>query len=664
MALTYSPEVDSQRDGCIYDFIAIGFGPSNLALAVAAREIDPDKKCIFFELKSAFEWHPGILLDGSRMQISFLKDLVTLRNPASPFTFLQYTKAKQRLERFVNLREFHPTRLEYQDYLRWVADAFSDQVRYGSIVRKVTPMKLEGESRPSLFRVEVQNIATNELSVYLARNVVYASGGKPRVPEDKVSLTSKVIHSSKFLEHFPRCFAEHTEVYDFGVVGDGQSAGEIVADLLRRYPRSRVHLFVSGYAPRPADNSPFVNEVFFSQEAEAFYHFSEAKRRAVHGELRNTNYGVIDPELIKEIYRCAYLDEVKGQQRLIVHRFSRLVSATENGDGVKVTIQERCSGATQMLRCDGLVLATGYDRCLDTAIFADLLPLVEKTESGGISLSRNYRVRTITEMDCGLYVQGYGESSHGIGDTLLSLLPFRSKDIFDDICNHAPTLESTVNARSGLPASIRLTGDVDYPPQRHLENDPEKLYAVIERFKFATLISTPGADNPIVTHVPLILDRSRGAKGVLFGHMDRANPHVDLLEGGKILAIFHGPNTYISPQVYETDQLPTWNSISVHVWGKTRILSDRQALVRGLASICEQSDGRPDAYRLNVEDPRIERLIDFIVGFELEIDELIGRFKLSQDRTESDRLRAAMELARNTEAGERTLIERVLGQQF
>jgi L-ornithine N5-oxygenase len=642
-----------------------------------------------------------------------LKDLVTLRNPASPYTFLQYTKAKGRLERFVNLKEFHPTRVEFQDYLRWVAEAFSDQVKYGTAVRKVTPMALDGEARPSVFRVEVQSVDTREVSVYYARNVVYASGGKPRVPEGKVSLAPRIFHSSEFLHRFPGSFTEHAEPCEFGVVGDGQSAGEIAAELLHTYPRARVHLFVSGYAPRPVDNSPFVNEAFFSTEAEAFYVACDQKRKAMRSELRNTNYGVIDIEVINDLYRSAYQDEVKGEQRLFVHRFSKLVSAEQNGDGVKVTTQEHCGGKAQVLRCDGLVLATGYKRCLDESIFTDLLPFVEKNDSGEAVLSRNYHVRTTTRMDCRLYVQGYGESSHGIGDTLLSLLPFRSKEIFDDICEHAPravehagnghsaskqvalAVEHAGNGHSaskqialavehagngihscqhaalvmehtgnGHSASVKLNGHAEYPPKRHLENDPEKLYAVIERFKFATVISVQASGEPVVTHVPLTLDRSRGAKGVLFGHMDKANPHIDAVEGRRLLAVFHGPNSYISPHVYETDQLPTWNSITVHAWGKARLLRDQRALIRGLMGICEQSDHRPNAYRLDAEDHRIDQLIDYILGFEIEIDELIGRFKLSQDRAEEDRRLAAIELARNTEAGERALIERVLGYRL
>src|SRR4051794_10016492 len=109
------------RDGsdCSYDFVGVGFGPSNLALAVAAEELAPNLQGLFVERSRCFQWHPGMMLDGARMQISFLKDLATLRNPASQYTFLQYVKAKGRLERFVNINEFRLSRLEYGDYLRW-----------------------------------------------------------------------------------------------------------------------------------------------------------------------------------------------------------------------------------------------------------------------------------------------------------------------------------------------------------------------------------------------------------------------------------------------------------------------------------------------------------------------------------------------------------------
>jgi len=640
------------------DFIGIGFGPSNLALAVAAQELDPTMRGIFLERNGSFQWHPGIMLENSKMRISFLKDLVTLRNPASPYTFLQYEKAKGRLARFVNLSSFHPTRLEYQDYLCWVALGLSKHVKYRTEALKIRPIALPGDSRYSLLQVEVRDTVSGKETVYFGKNVIYAGGGTPRIPAP-IRLTPNIIHSSEYLHHLSK-FAK-VEMLDFAVVGDGQSAGEIAADLLRRYPTARIHLIISGYALRPVDDSPFANEAFFSSSTTEFYQSTEGLQEAIRSELWNTNYGTVDSDLIDEIYYSGYIDEVKGRQRLFIYRFAKLISAQQIDLNVKVLISNRINGTHQELQCNCVVLATGYMRCLDQNLFSELLPLIARNTKGEIVISRECRARTVVEMDCGLYLQGYSESSFGIGDTLLSLLPFRSKEIFEDVCKH------TVKYPRGtcrVSFSPRVAAAENYPPKHYLENDPDRLYAVMDRYKLATLISGQQSGEPIVTHVPLILDRSRGPKGVLFGHLDRANPHVDELEGRQILAIFQGPNAYISPKVYESEQLPTWNFIAVHVWGKIRMLTDRTSIVSGLASICERADHRTGAYRLDPNDPRIEALLGFIVAFEMEIEDLIGRCKLSQDRTKSDCQRAAAELARFSEPGANIIIEKLLGERI
>ena len=112
----------------LYDFIGAGFGPSNMSLAVAMEEVAQLKQrnlthC-FIEKQNQFQWHGGMLLDNTRMQISFLKDLATIRNPASRYTFLNYLHEKGRLEDFINLKTFYPSRQEFNDYLTWVASSF------------------------------------------------------------------------------------------------------------------------------------------------------------------------------------------------------------------------------------------------------------------------------------------------------------------------------------------------------------------------------------------------------------------------------------------------------------------------------------------------------------------------------------------------------------
>ena len=117
----------------VFDTLGIGFGPANLSLAIALREAsascDWPLKIQFLESKPTFAWHPGMLIEGTTIQVSFLKDLVTLSNPCSHFTFINYLKQVGRLDEFINLQEFFPSRLELNDYFCWAAKHFSELVR-------------------------------------------------------------------------------------------------------------------------------------------------------------------------------------------------------------------------------------------------------------------------------------------------------------------------------------------------------------------------------------------------------------------------------------------------------------------------------------------------------------------------------------------------------
>lgn len=624
----------------VVDVVGVGFGPSNLGLAVCAREQFSGLTCQFFERNDAFRWHPGMMLDGARMQISFLKDLVSLRDLTSRYSFLQYTKARGRLEQFVNLGEIRPTRLEFDDYLRWVADDFADQVRYGVAVTEVTPVPSGGNGRLSLFRVTGVDVRTGDHSSVLARNVVYAPGGTPRLPGGDVTTSPRVIHSSRFLDRFPPLFTDHGRPYRFAVVGAGQSAGEIAEYLLTRYAEAAVHLVIPGYALRPTDNSPFANEQFTSAEMDRFHRLGDRDRAALVAELRSANYSVVREDLINRLYELTYLDAVRGRRRLITHSFARLDSVRADAlrDRLVATLSDRLGGPETTLDCDAVILATGYDRGIDPEIFADVLGHVTRDASGAPEVTRAHRVRTDPRLSAGLYLQGAAESAFGLGETLLSHIPFRCKEILDDIRTRRPRTA--------------------YPPRHYLEHDRDKLFALIERFRFATLVSVLDSGEPVATQLPLILDRRRGRHGVLFGHMDRANPHADLVDGRPMLVLFSGPNAYLAPRLFPNDPLPTWNSMTVQVRGPVRPVRDPSALVRGLCDIADRSE--PDS-TLTPEDPRIDRLLAQIVGFELVIEQITGRFKLSQDRGEPDRRLAALELARHTETGERDFIQHMVG---
>ena len=198
-----------------------------------------------------------------------------------------------------------------------------------------------------------------------------------------------------------------------------------------------------------------------------------------------------------------------------------------------------------------------------------------------------------------------------------------------------------------------------YPPKYYLESDKEKIFRVIETCSFATVISRT-EDDIIVTQLPLILNRQRGEDGFLVGHMDRNNPHTRYLNSEKVFVIFHGPNAYISPNVYESSQLPTWNSISVHIKGAARITESSEAVRDSMIKMVSFLEQGENPFVLGKDNQKMQSLLGYVVGFEIEILEMIGRFKLSQNKNATDKQLAKEHLISDSRKGHEKLIDFVI----
>lgn len=245
----------------VYDLICVGFGPASLAIAIALHDRFsgqrrvPLPKVRFLERQTSFSWHSGMLVPGSKMQISFIKDLATLRDPRSEFTFLNYLKTKGRIVQFANLCTFHPSRSEFDDYLRWCAKRFSDTVDYGHEVVDIAPEPQPTGKLIDTFFVRSRNVSTDQIVGYRARNVVIAVGGKPKLPSH-FPVDSRIMHSSSYCTSLPNLLNDRFSRYHIAVVGGGQSAAEIFHDLQSRYPNSNASLIMRDTALRPSDDSP------------------------------------------------------------------------------------------------------------------------------------------------------------------------------------------------------------------------------------------------------------------------------------------------------------------------------------------------------------------------------------------------------------------------
>ena len=344
------------------------------------------------------------------MQISFLKDLVSLRNPTSPYSFVNYLHKHGRLVDFINLGTFYPCRMEFNDYLRWVAGHFAEQSRYGEEVLSVEPMLVE--RKVEALRVTSRNAEGEEL-VRTTRSVVVSAGGTPRIPLAFRHLKDdgRVFHHSQYLERMLKQPCVNGQPMKVAIIGGGQSAAEAFIDLNDSYPSVQVDLILRGSALKPADDSPFVNEVFAPEFTDLIYNQEGAERERLVREYHNTNYSVVDIDLIERIYGIFYRQKVSGVPRHAFRSLRSVEKATAGAEGIELALRNTANGELSVQRYDLVILATGYERQLHRQL---LEPMADYL--GDFEVDRNYRL--ITDQRCQASImQGFCQASHGLSDT-------------------------------------------------------------------------------------------------------------------------------------------------------------------------------------------------------------------------------------------------------
>ncbi|MFJ3782990.1 lysine N(6)-hydroxylase/L-ornithine N(5)-oxygenase family protein [Streptomyces sp. NPDC090093] len=421
----------------IHDLIGIGFGPSNVAMAIALSEHNASVgredtvTAHFFERQPRFGWHRGMLIDDATMQVSFLKDLVTLRNPSSEYTFLRYLQSKGRLIDFVNHKNLFPLRVEFHDYFEWAAAKVDDMVSYGHEVASVEPVVRDGV----IEYLDVTARSGTETVVHRARNLVVGTGLRPLMPEG-VERGDRVWHNSELLAKVEGL--EGADPARFVVVGAGQSAAENVAYLHRRFPDAEICAVFSRYGYSPADDSSFANRIFDPAAVDEYYTAPDDIKRKLMEYHGNTNYSVVDIDLIDDLYRQAYQEKVLGNERLRFINVSRLTGVEEGPDGVRATVANLVTGEDSFLDADVVVFATGYRQADGLGLLGDVAGHCRRDDLGRVRVERDYRVATDPELRCGIYLQGGTEHTHGITSSLLSNTAIRVGEILESILERGP----------------------------------------------------------------------------------------------------------------------------------------------------------------------------------------------------------------------------------
>ncbi|RKN42365.1 lysine N(6)-hydroxylase/L-ornithine N(5)-oxygenase family protein [Streptomyces hoynatensis] len=441
------------------DLAGVGIGPANLSLAALAYPL-PGLECAWFEQRPEFRWHPGLLVEGTTLQVPFLADLVTLVDPTSRWSFLNYLRHQRRLFPFYFSERFHGLRAEYDAYCRWV----SGQLPGMHFSHQVDAIRWNHEH--ALFDIDFTRLGpageAEAVGRASARNIVLGIGTAPHVPEPLRLLaearTIPVVHSADYLDHRERLLAAgHVTV-----IGSGQSGAEVFLDLLRRRPEGRERLAWVSRTPAfaPMEYSKLGLEHFTPDYAAYFRALPEpireqrlAQQWQLHKGIDHGTLAAIHDELYRRSVGGGWPDAVLTPG-VTVRTAGRLGS-----DQVELHLDHLEQGERSRLITNALVLATGYrERPLDPLLTA-FDQAVLRDEAGRPCVDEHCRLRLDPDITGAVFVQNAERHSHGVGAPDLGLFAHRSATILNSLSGEElyPLPERTAFTTFGLrPARPRV----------------------------------------------------------------------------------------------------------------------------------------------------------------------------------------------------------------
>ncbi|MGA5323709.1 lysine N(6)-hydroxylase/L-ornithine N(5)-oxygenase family protein [Streptomyces seoulensis] len=396
----------------VLDFVGIGLGPFNLGLACLTEPIE-ELDGVFLDSKPDFEWHAGMFLDGAHLQTPFMSDLVTLADPTSPYSFLNYLKEKGRLYSFYIRENFYPLRVEYDDYCRWAANKLTS-VRFSTTVTEVT------------YEDGVYAVHTDAGDTYRARHLVLGTGTPPYIPEACEGLGGDFIHNSRYLA----AKAELQKKRSITLVGSGQSAAEIYYDLLSEIDVHDYRLNWVTRSPRffPLEYTKLTLEMTSPEYIDYFHALPEDTRYRITAQQKGLFKG-IDGELINEIFDLLYQKNLGGpiQTRLLTN--SSLDSATYEDGTYTLALRQQEQGKDYELESEGLVLATGY-QYREPEFLKPVRDRLRYDGHGNFDLGRNYAIDVTGR---GVFLQNAGVHTHSITSPDLGMGAYRNASIIREL---------------------------------------------------------------------------------------------------------------------------------------------------------------------------------------------------------------------------------------
>jgi lysine N6-hydroxylase len=400
-----------------FNCVGIGAGPANLSLASLLHGHPEITNC-FVERRPNFGWHDGQQMAGATLQVSTLKDLVTLSDPTNAFSFLSYLHAHGRLYHFINAQFDAVPRQEFRNYMEW-ASRRNHNIVFGEEVLAVD--------------FDDTFVVRTTSGTVRADNIAIGVGTETWVPQHaRDALGATQFHVSEFVERAADLGGKRV-----AVIGGGQSGAEAFLDLLSRtgadLPR-RVSWISRRPNFLPIDDSPFTNDYYMPSFSDYFYRLERTTRETFTRRHVLTSDGISEHTL-KDIYQLAYLHRfVHGAVDLFAFHPNREVLQVTGDDqgGWKLTVAHNdLTGVSEELDVDVIVWATGF-RPARMDFLASLAHRLDR-EGDEYRIDESFAVVWDGPADRNIFVQNAARQQRGLADPNLSLIAWRSQRILDRI---------------------------------------------------------------------------------------------------------------------------------------------------------------------------------------------------------------------------------------
>ncbi|GAB3025311.1 SidA/IucD/PvdA family monooxygenase [Niabella terrae] len=425
----------------IYDIAGIGIGPFNLGLAALSKPIT-NLSTIFIDQKQKFDWHGGMMINGATLQVPFLADLVTLADPSSNYSYLNFLRKQNRLLQFGIYEESYIARNEYNRYCSWVCSQL-DNLLFGYCVKDIFY-----QSQEDHFKLVIQEFNSGSVDTLLARNIVIGVGAQPFVPDGVAKqVGARVIHSSAYMYN-KSCISKSDQIT---IVGSGQSAAEIFYDLLNSVDLSSTEINWFTRSDRfYAMEQTKLNYEMTSPEYINFFYKLDAATRSRLLKRQFSLYKGINAELINAIYNQLYqlhIDQIESHITIQPHSELISISPTNHLGNYSLCFLHNALQEKFDVTADFVILATGY-RYSAPDFIKSLAGMVKLDANGRYCVNRNYSISNNNRV----FVQNAEMHTHGFNTPDLGLGAYRNAVILNTITQKKlyPVDEHTSFQRFGI----------------------------------------------------------------------------------------------------------------------------------------------------------------------------------------------------------------------